>query len=357
MQVTHTIKHNYRFIWKTIIFSTFICCLSFLFNKTVMATTESTIFTIDNSNTVLEIIVPNTLKLDLKPYSGVEFGSVQLPVSAGTNNPYGLTLTMTTPNLNLTNSNITLSENPNNIVLDEDSHPVIQNLADGTYTESNFTTNHWGYKLSTASDYLPMPSTLELLSTESAGNAITTIMDLAAKVDTTMPIGAYSTAINFIAVGNVAPVVGETWYFNNSVAYYGSDTTFKIDYSIICGDPEYDMNDGTELTFYTDTQCYPGGPRYSLKGSSPEAPSRCRSGYDEVTFYNLLINTSNASSFSGGHTFWSIPNAIYSGGSTSNMTETSDSSPTYVTGIMITGGEDFDNPDFRTWLEANATKQ
>lgn len=247
MQVIHTTNHNChltrRAIVPFIVTCYLLCCalcssLNFS-NQIAAAITESTTFTVDNSSTVLEITVPSVISLDLHPTTGYAFGTTNLPVSAGTNNPYGLTLTMSVPNLNLTNTDIVLENNPNNVDTDEDNHPIIQNLADGSYTESNFTINRWGYKLSTASNYTPMPTTLELLSTESAANATTTTLNLAAKVDTSRPAGTYSTAINFVAVGNAAPVVYYTVH---------ADTTPGASCDNFTGGGEYQEGENVTIT-------------------------------------------------------------------------------------------------------------
>ena len=343
MQVIHTTNHNChltrRAIVPFIVTCYLLCCalcssLNFS-NQIAAAITESTTFTVDNSSTVLEITVPSVISLDLHPTTGYAFGTTNLPVSAGTNNPYGLTLTMSVPNLNLTNTDIVLENNPNNVDTDENGHPIIQNLADGSYTESNFTINRWGYKLSTASNYTPMPTTLELLSTESAANATTTTLNLAAKVDTSRPAGTYSTAINFMAVGNAANCAtnlsGCSFLLNESLSF---DAPFENTDSPVA--INFVSNDTNFTSMFSEV-----GLNYYLNYNN------------ETVFFIAACIRQSAEQPSG------------SGAGRPGMNPCGDPSYTYVPNywtnqnyrtVRITGGVDATNQDLINWFFANATQ-
>ena len=151
----------------------------------------------------LAVTIPsNTISLNLNPFTS-PFNTASLPVTVSTNNPTGFSLTMSS-----TDTNLTLRSGSETI-------PTLAANTDG-YSESDFTTNAWGYKLSTATNYSPFALSNQLLVTDAPTNATTSTVTFAAKADTTKPAGTYELAINFTAVANYVPPTPFSLY--NSVA-------------------------------------------------------------------------------------------------------------------------------------------
>ncbi|MBQ8156259.1 hypothetical protein IJ101_00520 [Candidatus Saccharibacteria bacterium] len=151
----------------------------------------------------LAVTIPsNTVSLNLNPFT-TPFNTASLPVTVSTNNPTGFSLTMSS-----TDTNLTLRSGSETI-------PTLATNTDG-YSESDFTTNAWGYKLSTATNYSPFALSNQLLVTDAPTNAITSTVTFAAKADSTKPAGTYELAINFTAVANYVPPTSFSLY--NAVA-------------------------------------------------------------------------------------------------------------------------------------------
>ena len=140
----------------------------------------------------LAVTIPsNTVSLNLNPFT-TPFNTASLPVTVSTNNPTGFNLTMSS-----TDTNLTLRSGSETI-------PTLATNTDG-YSESDFTTNAWGYKLSTATNYSPFALSNQLLVTDAPTNATTSTVTFAAKADSTKPAGTYELAIDFTAVANPLP--------------------------------------------------------------------------------------------------------------------------------------------------------
>ena len=185
--------------------------------NTAHAEGGSVSLSVDNSDTVLELTVPSSVDLNLTPSSTnnyIAFGTKSFVVGAGTNNPTGYTLSMTSDTV-LTNDAVTMTNHPSNITFDADDHPTIASIT-SEYTEFNFknsndTINKWGYKAPGSSNYSAIPSSeQELRKTEGPGNAITDPNDInainigfATKVDASQPAGTYTATLNFVAVTNM----------------------------------------------------------------------------------------------------------------------------------------------------------
>jgi len=325
------------------------------FNNTAHAD-SSVSFTVDNSDTVLELTLPSSVTLDLVPSSTnnyVSFGTKRLKIGVGTNNPAGYTLSMTADSSNLTRTSSITDGNSNIITptispLSTTGSPTGYNASDyESSTYNTYTMNTWGYKLSTATNYMPMTTdTIELASTSQASNATSTTgnnngdvaLDFAAKVDGSMPAGTYRTTISFTLVANVASslncdvdLTGCTFYFDETIEWYGN-ATFNVNYSTICDNEEYNEDDGTSLIF--DSAAFEGPRRTFI-------------------FSWLRINTSNYNYFGGG--IYQSNGVIYEGTDSDTMSDTRNFGPTYIKAITITGGTDATNPDLITWFYNNAT--
>lgn len=306
---------------------------SAFFNNTVHAD-SSVSFTVDNSDTVLELTLPSSVTLDLVPSSTnnyVSFGTKRLKIGVGTNNPAGYTLSMTADSSNLTRTSSITDGNSNIITptispLSTTGSPTGYNASDyESSTYNTYTMNTWGYKISTATNYMPMTTdTIELASTSQASNATSTTgnnngdvaLDFAAKVDGSMPAGAYRTTLSFTMVANVSlncdvDLTGCTFYFDETpdIAAYGTRTT------------SYNIN------FISNNSTF-ASLELNMEIAIP------------IMYFLKYRQTS-------------LPpvNACeYEAGSTATWANQS-----YRT-ITITGGTDATNPDLITWLQANATQ-
>ena len=149
----------------------------------------------------LVVTIPsNTVELNINPVTA-QFNSANLSVTVGTNNATGYTLTMSSDSTDLSKAG------------SADTIPTLETLAGG-YPEADFTVNHWGYKLSTATNYLPFTTSNELDVTNAPTNSKTSIVNFAAKADLSKPAGTYKLAIDFAAVANHVPVTWEMAYTN-----------------------------------------------------------------------------------------------------------------------------------------------
>ena len=156
---------------------------------------ETTLSVSTPSDPILEVsLSSNLVSLDLTPtINGTDFKTANLTTSVGTNNITGYTLYM-----NVANSDLTRTQAFNNTT------PVIASLAENAdgYTEANFTTNSWGYRIGSG-NYLAIPSgNFTLSSNFEPTNSESTTITFASKVDMSQPAGTYNTDVDIIAVAN-----------------------------------------------------------------------------------------------------------------------------------------------------------
>ena len=143
----------------------------------------------------IRVTIPtDTVTLDLNPTTEADFDSANLAVTVATNNEPGYTLTMS-PSDNIT-TNLTRKNGTETI-------PTLTELSGG-YTEQTFTTNTWGYKLSTT-NYLPFATNNEIGSNDTLTAGDTNTVTFASKIDGSVLDGTYALEITFMAVGNVLP--------------------------------------------------------------------------------------------------------------------------------------------------------
>ena len=146
----------------------------------------------------LTLTMPTTaLSLNLDP-SSTTFGYKDLPISVGTNNETGFTMTVSTANDNT------------NLVNTADSNTVIETLPPSSptttgYTDADFIVNKWGYKNGLSNNYFPFQSGATVLENDTPTNEKSTTLRFATKIDYMQPEGTYSTTFNFSLVAN--PVV------------------------------------------------------------------------------------------------------------------------------------------------------
>lgn len=161
-------------------------------------------FSVDVDQMVLELTIPtDPAVIDLSPTaSGAAFGTASLSVKVATNNMTGYTLTMSPTNA-VDNSALIRTE----LVGEEQEYRKINSLVlnENGYSEQDFTTDAWGYKI-IGSNYFGVSPTVPVSSpawiNENPTNGDTTTLTLAAKVGATTVSGAYETTLNFQAVTN-----------------------------------------------------------------------------------------------------------------------------------------------------------
>lgn len=138
--------------------------------------------------------------LNLDPSSNT-FDSKSLTISVGTNNRTGYTLTLSTPN---DNTDLNRDSSNDSVVAS------ISTLDSGTYTETTFTANRWGYKINSntaipstvTTDYIPFQSGNTLMESSTAVNHDEAELAFAAKIDYLQASGSYATELNFDIVAN-----------------------------------------------------------------------------------------------------------------------------------------------------------
>ena len=160
------------------------------------------------ANPVLEVSLSASLvQLDLTPsMNTADFNTANLTVTAATNNLTGYALYMEVANPDLTRTE----------ALADHSTPVIASLAASAegFSESNFTANRWGYKLSGNNFFAIPEDSLELSSSAGPTNGVDTTLTFGSKVDMSQPAGSYSTDITLRAVTNAPmPILQDidTW--------------------------------------------------------------------------------------------------------------------------------------------------
>ena len=213
MKSIHTQKTT-KITFASVTLASVLCAISIIAN----ASAEDLLFTVTN-NAVIQLTVPSLVNLNLYPTTGSDFNTASMDISVGTNNPTGYTLTMTADSDTLTRTS-SITDGSNNTY----TPTILPMLTTGSatgYTAAQFessttdayTLNRWGYKLSTATNFMPMTTTTTELSTTNApSNGDTVTLDFAAKVDTTKPAGTYQTTLNFIAVTNAAAPACDSGY-------------------------------------------------------------------------------------------------------------------------------------------------
>ncbi len=138
--------------------------------------------------------------------SSAGFNEKNVIVSVATSNEWGYNLVMNIPNTNL--------------VSKEDSSNIIPTLApkDGGYTctiqtaaTCDFTVNHWGYKINTntttqtATNYLPIPTTINLNSLDTVTTGDTTSISFGSRINASQTPGTYQSTITFAVTANPDP--------------------------------------------------------------------------------------------------------------------------------------------------------
>ncbi len=186
------------------------CC-----GNTFATNPSTSTFTVDVNQVVLELTIPtDPAVINLNPTaSGTAFGTANLNIKVATNNVTGYTLTMSPTNA-VDNSALIRTE----LIGDEQEYRKINSLVlnENGYSEQDFTSDSWGYKI-VGDNYFGISPSLPVLSpawiTEGPTNGDTTTLTLAAKVGASTISGAYETTLNFQAVTN-STLAKHTIHFN-----------------------------------------------------------------------------------------------------------------------------------------------
>ena len=194
-----------KFMPRTCVGLVIITILSFVISGAHIAGTASADTTNINYNVSVApaltlTTTTNSMVLNLDP-STKTFDSKNITVGVGTNNKTGYTLTLSTP------------QDSTDLVRDNSEDGVsgtMPTLAAGTYTQSTFTENKWGYKITSntsipgtvTTDYIPFTSGNTLMESDTAKNSDEASLTFAAKIDYLQASGSYSTTLNFHLVAN-----------------------------------------------------------------------------------------------------------------------------------------------------------
>lgn len=128
----------------------------------------------------------------------------------------------------------------------------------------------------------------------------------------------------------ITDLTGYTWTPNATIEF-PSVVTYSINYNIVCANTEYNATGGTSLDFNIKTFTH-----------------RTK----EILFCDLNIDTPDCGMFSGAVYSDGI---IFEGSNGTTMSDTRSYSPSYVTEIQFTGGDDAINPTLISWLQVNGT--
>ena len=153
----------------------------------------------------LTLTLPSSgIHLNLDPSSNT-FDSGSFNVGVATNNETGYTLILSTPNDNTDLNRTSASQ-------DDTINAVIETLPAGTYTDSTFVANKWGYKITANTskpalvnqNWVPFVSGITLMESSESVNGDTASLSFGSKIDYDQPYGTYNTTLNFALTANPA---------------------------------------------------------------------------------------------------------------------------------------------------------
>ncbi|MDO5480426.1 MAG: FISUMP domain-containing protein [Candidatus Saccharibacteria bacterium] len=118
-----------------------------------------------------------------------------------------------------------MSATSTNLINTADNTKTIETLSSGTYTDTTFTVNKWGYKNGLANDYIGFSGSDTILSNATKTNNDTTTLRFATKIDYTKPSGLYQLSLNF----KVLPIVTQTYMQDVTSDFCTEDPKVVID--------------------------------------------------------------------------------------------------------------------------------
>ena len=159
-------------------------------------------------DTITITLPSSSVNLPITPTSSGVFNSTDINVQVTTSNTAGYTLSMTAADVNLTRTAAVNGATP--------TIPTFTSLSGytsgTTYSQANFPTGYWGYKLSSDTNYSPLASSITIADPDesTANTAISNVITFAAKLDNSKPAGSYTTTLTFTATGKTPPVQSHT---------------------------------------------------------------------------------------------------------------------------------------------------
>lgn len=190
------------------------------------------------------------------------FNEKEVVVSVGTNNEWGYNLVM-----NVSNTALTSAENNTiaNLTAKEGGYTCTPTTA----ATCDFTVNSWGFKIKNATttqaatNYIPVPSTLNLNKNSVATNGDATHVMFGSKINAAQEPGEYSTTITFVATANPDPTPTMQNMTSSNIAEYlpnvgdtiiMKDSRDKKTYTVgKLADNKYWMLDNLALDLTNDT--------------------------------------------------------------------------------------------------------
>ena len=173
----------------------------------ILSITIYNIYAINNTyadDTITITLPSSSVNLPITPTSSGVFNSTDINVQVTTSNTAGYTLSMTAADVNLTRTAAVNGTTP--------TIPTFTSLSGytsgTTYSQANFPTGYWGYKLSSDVNYSPLASSITIADPDesTANTAISNVITFAAKLDNSKPAGSYTTTLTFTATGKTPPV-------------------------------------------------------------------------------------------------------------------------------------------------------
>ena len=150
----------------------------------------------------------STASIDVVPsLSSAGFNEKSMVVSVGTSNEYGYNLVMNVSNTALTSGSNTIA----NLVEDTTNHANGYTCTAATAATCDFTLNSWGFRIDqatallSATNYIPVPSTLNLNSNSTTTNGDPTYVSFGSRINASQAPGEYTTTITFAATANPIP--------------------------------------------------------------------------------------------------------------------------------------------------------
>ncbi|MBQ3348420.1 hypothetical protein IJG90_02800 [Candidatus Saccharibacteria bacterium] len=152
-----------------------------------------------------------------------------------------------------------------------------------TYSQANFPTGYWGYKLSSDANYSPISSSITVADPDesTANTAISNVITFAAKLDNSKPAGSYTTTLTFAATGKTPPIT--------LISFTIDDTTYQAEDGMTWGEwANSDYNSATVVI--SGDYIVGGGAPYILVGVSKCNPVRSTNTITANQAYILYRN-------------------------------------------------------------------
>ena len=195
----------------------------------ILSITIYNIYAINNTyadDTITITLPSSSVNLPITPTSSGVFNSTDINVQVTTSNTAGYTLSMTAADVNLTRTAAVNGTTP--------TIPTFTSLSGytsgTTYSQANFPTGYWGYKLSSDANYSPISSSITIADPDesTANTAISNVITFAAKLDNSKPAGSYTTTLTFTATGKTPPIT--------LIAFTIDDTTYQAEDGMTWGE-------------------------------------------------------------------------------------------------------------------------